>query len=162
MIISMIAALADNGVIGIDNRLPWRIPDDLQYFKAQTLGKPILMGRKTFESFGARPLPGRQNIILTRDPDYSADGITVVHSLDEALSAAAGAEELMVIGGAQLYAQMLERAQRLYLTYVHASIEGDARFPDFDSGQWRQVRREDHQANERNSHDFSFVLLERL
>ncbi len=161
MVVALIAAVADNGVIGIDNRLPWHLPGDLQWFKRQTLGKPIVMGRRTFQSIG-RPLPGRENIVVSRDPDFRAAGCRVVGSLDEALEAASGAPEVMIIGGAELYRQTLPRAQRLYLTRVHANVEGDARFPEVDSSQWREVAREDHGADGRNPYDYSFVILERI
>ncbi len=161
MVVALIAAVADNGVIGIDNRLPWHLPGDLQWFKRQTLGKPIVMGRRTFQSIG-RPLPGRENIVVSRDPDFRATGCQVVGSLDEALEAASGAPEVMIIGGAELYRQTLPRAQRLYLTRVHANVEGDARFPEVDSSQWREVAREDHGADGRNPYDYSFVILERI
>ncbi len=161
MRLSLIAALADNGVIGRDNGLPWRLPADLRHFKALTMGKPILMGRRTCESIG-RPLPGRHNIVLSRDPAFRAEGCTVVRSVDEALAAAAGSDELMVIGGAQLYALLLDRADRLYLTLVHAEVEGDARFPEFDRDAWREIGREDFAADENNEYDYSFVVLERM
>ena len=142
MRLSLIAALADNGVIGQGNRLPWHLPADLVHFKRLTLGKPVLMGRRTYESIG-RPLPGRLNIVLTRDPGFVAEGCVVVHSLDEALKAAAGHAELMVMGGATLYARLFPEVQRLYLTRVHATLEGDVRFPAFDERQWRETSRED-------------------
>ena len=160
--ISLIAALADDGVIGIDNRLPWRLPADLRWFKQQTMGKPIVMGRKTFDSLGRRPLPGRTNIVVTTDPRYRAPGCIVVHSLDEALRATGDADEVMIIGGASLYAQALPRADRLYLTYVHGRFAGDAHFPVFDTTQWREVRREDHPADDKNPWPYSFVILDRL
>ncbi len=160
MKISLIAAMADNGVIGRNNRLPWRLSADLQRFKALTMGKPIVMGRKTWESIG-RPLPGRTNIVVTRDVGYRAEGCVVVHSIDQALEVAAGSDEVMVIGGANLYRQLLDRADRLYLTQVRADVEGDAWFPDFDRAQWREVERESHSRDEKNEYDYAFVTLER-
>ena len=154
-----VVAMAANGVIGRDGGLPWRLPDDLKRFKAITMGKPLLMGRRTFESLG-RPLPGRENVVLTRDKAWSADGVRVVHSLDEALAAAAGAEELMVIGGAEIYALAWPRLDRLELTEVHADVEGDTRLDAFDPGDWRELARERHPADERHALDFSFVTLE--
>ena len=161
MKISLIAAMTDDRVIGIANRLPWKLPADMQWFRRHTLGKPIVMGRKTFESFGAKPLPERRNIVITRDPDYRAEGAAVVHSVDEALQAAGDAEEVMIIGGASFYEQMLPRADRLYLTFVHANLEGDAWFPAFAPADWQEVYREDRPADAKNPHDISFVILER-
>ena len=161
MTVSLIWAMADNRVIGIENRLPWKLPADMRWFRQQTLGKPIVMGRLTFESFGARPLPGRRNLIVSRNPDYRAEGAEVFDSLPAALAAAEDDAEVMVIGGASLYAQALPLADRLYLTLVHAKVEGDAYFPDFDMGEWREVERLDHAADEKNPHPCSFVILER-
>lgn len=155
-----VLALADNGVIGRDNALPWRLPDDLKRFKAITLGKPILMGRKTFESLG-RPLPGRDNIVLTRDRGWSAAGCRVVRSLEEALEAAAGAAELMVIGGAEIYRLAWPRLDRIELTEVHGAVEGDTRLDGFDPTAWRETARELHPADGRHALAFSFVTLER-
>lgn len=159
--ISIIAALAENGVIGRDNRLPWHLPDDLKHFRRLTIGHPVIMGRRNYESLG-RPLPDRLNIVVTRDPGYAAPGCRVAHSLAQAFEAAAGAGEIFVIGGGELYAQTLERADRLYLTCVHARVEGDTRFPDFDPGAWREVERVRHEADDRHPYAFSFVTLERL
>jgi dihydrofolate reductase len=161
MKISLIAAMAQNRVIGRDNQLPWRLSADLQHFKALTLGKPIIMGRKTWESLG-RPLPGRTNIVITRDIGYQAEGCVVVHSVEQALEVAAGSDEVMVIGGANLYRQLLDRADRLYLTLVKADIEGDAWFPEFDPTQWRETERESHSRDNKNEFDYEFVLLERV
>ncbi len=161
MALSLIWAMADNRVIGIENRLPWKLPADMKWFRQNTLGKPIVMGRLTFESFGAKPLPGRRNIIVSRNPNYSADGIEVYSSLEDAVRATAGVEETMIIGGASLYTQALPLAQRLYMTLVHGRIKGDASFPDFDLGQWTQIQRQDFQADEKNNHPYSFVILEK-
>ena len=160
-LISIIAAMTDDRVIGINNSLPWKLPSDMKWFRQHTVGKPILMGRKTFESFGARPLPERRNIVVTRDRNYQAEGAVVVHSIDEALQAAGDAAEIMVIGGASFYAQMLPQAQRMYLTRVHTNVVGDAWFPEFDESQWRQVERIDCEADERNACAHSFIILER-
>jgi len=159
--ISLIAAMTDDRVIGIGNRLPWKLPADMRWFRRHTLGKPIVMGRKTFESFGAKPLPERLNIVITRDPDYRAEGAVVVHDIDAALRAAGEADEVLIIGGASFYEQMLPRADRLYLTFVHADIEGDAWFPEFDPSAWHEIHREDHPADEKNPYPYSFVILER-
>ena len=161
MKISVIVAMADNGVIGNKNRLPWHLPADLKHFKATTMGKPIIMGRKTWESIG-RPLPGRTNIVVTRDPDYVADGCVVVHGIDAALAAAADDDEVMVIGGAEFYRQVLPRASTLYLTLVHDSFEGDAFFPELDGREWRELTREDFEPDADNPHAYSFVELERV
>lgn len=161
MIVSLIAAMAENRVIGIENRLPWKLPADMKWFREHTLGKPIVMGRKTFESFGAKPLPQRTNIVVTSDPDYRAEGAVVVHSIDAALKAADSAPEVMIIGGASFYEQMLPRADRIYLTLVHHNFEGDAWFPEFDHTHWRETRRIEFSADEKNPYDCSFLILER-
>ncbi len=160
-VISLIAAMAENGVIGIDNRLPWKLPADMKWFRENTLGKPIIMGRKTFESFGAKPLPQRPNIVVTTDANYHADGAVVVHSIEEALGKAENASEIMIIGGASFYTQMLPRADRIYLTVVHHNFEGDAWFPEFDRGAWREVRRQEHPVDDRNPYACSFIVMER-
>ncbi len=161
MTVSLIWAMADNRVIGIENRLPWKLPADMQWFRKQTMGKPIVMGRLTFESFGARPLPGRRNLIVSRNPDYRAEGAEVFDSLEAALAATAEDEEVMVIGGASLYTQALPLADRLYMTLVHTEVEGDAHFPDFDRNQWQEMERMDSDADEKNPYPYSFVVLER-
>lgn len=144
--ISLIAAVAANRVIGIDNRLPWRLPADLQHFKRLTLGHPILMGRKTWESLPGR-LPGRPHVVISRDPEYRAEGALVVHSLEEALAACAGDEEVFFIGGENLYRQAMALADRLYLTEIQAEFVGDARFPEFDRDVWRETSRECHESD---------------
>ncbi|MFQ1896386.1 type 3 dihydrofolate reductase [Aeromonas veronii] len=157
MKISMIAAMAHDRVIGKDNQMPWHLPADLAHFKRVTLGKPVLMGRKTFESIG-RPLPGRRNLVISRNTDYQAEGIEVVGSVEAALALLAGSsvEELMVIGGGHLYAEMLPSADCLYLTRIDLAVEGDTRFPAFDDGQWQRVDCESHPADEKNPHPYSF------
>jgi Dihydrofolate reductase len=159
-LISIIVALAENRVIGIENRLPWHLPGDMKWFRRHTLGKPIVMGRKTFESLG-RPLPERHNIVVTGDAAYQAPGATVVHSIAEALRAAGDVPEVMIIGGESFYRQMLPRADRLILTLVHAEVAGDAWFPEFDWDDWREVERGDHPADDKNPYAFSFLILER-
>lgn len=156
--LTLIAAVARNGVIGRGNALPWRLSDDLKRFKALTMGHPIVMGRKTWESLG-RPLPGRRNIVITRDRSYRADGATVVHSVDEALAAAPDADEVFVIGGAEIYALALPRADRLQLTELDANFDGDVRFPEFDRGRWRASFREDHAGVDGLA--YAFVTYER-
>ncbi len=161
MQISIIAAMAENRVIGKENGLPWRLPADLRHFRRLTLGKPVIMGRRTYESLG-KPLPERTNIIVTRNPHYLAAGCTIVHSLEEALGRAAGAAEAMIIGGGSLYTEALPRAHRLYLTQVHQVFPGDVSFPEFDLSQWREVERQDHEPDARNPVAYSFITLERV
>ncbi|WP_323910971.1 type 3 dihydrofolate reductase [Aeromonas veronii] len=162
MKISMIAAMAHDRVIGKDNQMPWHLPADLAHFKRVTLGKPVLMGRKTFESIG-RPLPGRRNLVISRNPDYQAEGIEVVGSVEAALALLAGSsvEALMVIGGGHLYAEMLPSADCLYLTQIDLAVEGDTRFPAFDDGQWQRIACESHPADEKNPHPYSFEIWQR-
>lgn len=166
MRLALIWAMSRNRAIGRNNALPWHLPEDLKYFKRVTMGKPIIMGRKTWESIG-RPLPGRTNIVITRDKDFVADGVKVVHSLAEAMSLAQsiglidGADEVVVIGGAEIYALTLPEADRLYMTQVHAEVEGDAYFPVFDLTQWEELGRDDFSASGPNPFDYSFVVLER-
>ena len=158
--ISIIVAASENGVIGAGGELPWKLSDDLQRFKAVTMGKPIVMGRKTWESIG-RPLPGRQNIVITRQEGYEAAGCEVVASPDDAIGVAGEAGEVMVIGGSEVYDLFLPVADRVYLTRVHASVAGDAFFASLDEGDWQLVSDEPHAADERNQFPFSFRLYER-
>ena len=162
MKVSLIAAVADNGVIGRAGAMPWRLAGDLKHFKAVTLGKPVVMGRRTFQSLG-EPLPGRTNIVITRDDSFSAPGAFIVHSLKGALRAAEeeGAAECMIIGGGEIYALALALADRFYLTEVHASPQGDTRFPEFDRAAWREISRDDKPAAGIGSPAHSFVVLER-
>jgi dihydrofolate reductase len=160
-IVTLVAAVAENGVIGSGNRMPWHLPADLKRFKALTLGKPILMGRKTFEAIG-KPLPGRRNFVLTRAGNLRVPGVEIVHGFDEALAASADAPELMVIGGAEVYRLAMPRAQRMHLTRVHAALVGDTRFPNCDWNEWRKVERSTHPADERNAYAMTFLVLERL
>ncbi len=158
--ISLIAALDRNGVIGDDGRIPWRLPADLKYFKRVTMGKPLIMGRKTYESIG-HPLPGRHNIVLTRQRDYRAPGCTVVHSLEEALAAAGDVEEVMVAGGSSIYRQFLPRADRLYLTFVETTADGETTFPPFDREEWHLVFEEAHPADQQNPFPYRFTIFEK-
>lgn len=162
MVISLIAAVAENGVIGRDNELVWRLPDDFKYFKQTTSGHPILMGRKTFESLG-KPLPNRLNIVITRNADYQPDGVLVVDSLEKAVEEAqkTAIPEVFVIGGAEIYRQALPIADRLYLTEVKAAFEGDARFPAYDKTGWREASRQHHPTDDRHAVAFDFVVWER-
>lgn len=159
-VIALVAAAARNDVIGSDNHLPWHLPADLKHFKQVTIGKPVIMGRKTFESIG-RALPGRANIVITQRPDYTAPGCRVVNTVDQALNAAGDSDEVMIIGGATLYAACLARATRIYLTRIHHEFPGDARFPALDARQWREVDRRDCPADEKNPYAHSFIVLER-
>lgn len=157
--LSLIAAVASNGIIGSDNALPWRLPEDLKRFKALTLGHPVIMGRKTYESIG-RPLPGRRNIIVTRNAVFQAAGCEISDSLDAALATCNGTtDEVFVIGGAQIYAEALPRAQRLYLTEVRREFPGDARFPEFDRDEWNETVREPQLAADGLA--FDFVVYDR-
>lgn len=158
--LSVVVARDRNGVIGRDGDLPWHLPDDLKRFRAITMGKPIVMGRRTHESIG-RPLPGRRNVVLSRRRGYEAAGCEVFPSLDAAL-AALDEPEIMVVGGAALYAEALPRAGRLYLTEVDAEVEGDVRFPVLDERDWQTVGDEAHAADERHAHAFRFRVLERV
>jgi dihydrofolate reductase len=161
MQISLVVAMAENRVIGRENRLPWHLSADLKRFKALTMGKPIIMGRSTWESIG-RPLPGRTNIVVTRDKGYRADGCILTHSLDQALDAAAGHQEAMVVGGADIYRQILPSADRLYLTRVKADVDGDTRFPEIDAHDWREIERIGGKADDDNDYDYEFITLERV
>jgi dihydrofolate reductase len=162
----LVVAMAENGVIGRDNRLLWRIKTDMGRFRRLTMGKPMIMGRKTFQSIG-KPLPGRETIVLTRDEGFSAEGAHVVHTWEEAvakgeeLAVRAGADAVAVAGGAEIYALSLPHVQTLFLTEVHTAPEGDAVFPSFDRSQFREVKREDHSKGPDDEHAFTFIDLER-
>jgi len=158
--VTLIVAVADSGVIGHDNALPWHLPDDLKRFKRLTLGKPVVMGRKTYESIG-KPLPGRQNIVVTRDANYRREGITVVHGVDAALEAAAGQAEIMVIGGAELFRLFLPLASRVHLTHVHGDIVGDVKWLPLDVREWKVVESEQHETDERHVYAMTFEVWEK-
>jgi dihydrofolate reductase len=162
MIISFIVAMGKNKVIGKDNDLPWGegLPADMKHFTELTTGKPVLMGRKTFESIG-KPLPNRTNIIITRDENYKAEDCVVVHSIDEALKAAGNAEEVMIIGGSQIYKEFLPKANRMYLTVVDADFEGDTYFPEYKIEEWKETSYEEHERDAENPYDYTFITLER-
>ena len=163
MKVSLIVAAADNGVIGRRNELPWRLSADLRRFKELTMGHAIIMGRKTYESIG-RPLPGRRMIIITRQPTFAAPSAEVVGSLDDALAAAVqqGEDEAFIIGGAEIFAQAMTRAERLFLTRVHAEVEGDVYFPPLDPKSWRQTAARRHDADANNEYPYSFEVYERV
>lgn len=165
--LSLIAAIGKNGIIGRGNELPWRIKSEMQYFKRTTVGKPIVMGRKSFESLG-KPLLDRTNIIVSRNADYQVEGCVTVASLDEGLATARsvaardGVDEIFIGGGAEIYRQTLPLADRLYLTEVHLAPEGDTSFPAFDRSQWREIKREFHAAQPGESADYTITVLERI
>jgi dihydrofolate reductase len=164
--LAIIVAVAENGVIGKDNTLPWKLSEDMQHFKRITMGKPVVMGRKTYESIG-KPLPGRANIVISRNPQFHAAGVEVARSVDEALVVAGeiavrdGAEEVMVIGGAEIYAAAIPVADKLYITEVHARVDGDAVLCDIDWQFWREASREHRVAKPPNPYEYSFVCYER-
>lgn len=159
--VSLIAAIARNRVIGRDGGLPWHLPADLAHFKRITMGKPVVMGRRTHDEI-RRPLRGRENWVVTRQRGFHSPGFHVATSLDEALAACAEAPEVVVIGGAQLYREALPRVERMYLTWIHTDVEGDVRFPEFDPGEWREIESEEHPADERHAHAFRFATLVRV
>ncbi len=165
--LALVVAVADNRVIGKEGALPWHISSDLKFFRAITMNKPLVMGRKTFDSIG-KPLDGRDNIVITRNKDFSVPGVLVAANLEDALqlahekAAARGADEIAVIGGAQIYGLVLPRADIIYLTEVHASPEGDTCFPTLSEEEWSEISRERHDAGSRDSADFSYVVLERV
>ena len=164
--VAFIVACAENGVIGQAGGLPWHLSGDLKFFKAQTLGKPVVMGRKTYQSIG-KPLPGRPNLVITRDPDFRAEGVEVFRDIEaalagaQALAAESGAEEVMVIGGGEIFEKTLNLARRIYLTVVHARPEGDTLMPELDPEVWQEVRRDPPVSGGEGQPDFSIVVLER-
>ena len=161
MTISLIAAMGKNRVIGNKGKLPWHMPADLKYYQEKTQGKPIIMGRKTFDSMGNKPLPNRVNIIMTHERDYKAEGAIVVHSADEALKAAGNAPEVMVIGGSYIFKEFLPRANRIYLTIIDGDFKGDTFFPEYDVTEWKEISYEEHERDKDNPYDYRFVVLER-
>ena len=162
MKISMIVAMAEDRVIGLDNKMPWHLPADLQHFKKMTLGKPVIMGRKTYDSIG-RPLPGRLNIVVSRDANLTIEGVTCVTCVEQALLAAKDFEEVMIIGGATIYDYFLPVANRLYLTFIDLKTEGDTRFPDYlEQGRWETVTTEHYLVDEKNAYNLEFAILDRV
>ncbi|AUI85219.1 diacylglycerol kinase [Vibrio azureus] len=159
MIISMIAAMADNRIIGKDNQMPWHLPADFAWFKRCTMGKPVIMGRKTYESIG-RPLPGRLNIVISRDASLVIEGVTTVTSIQQALDAAGEVEEAMIIGGGAIYTECLPIADKLYITHIEAQIEGDTQFPDWGKD-FKEAYSEVFQADEKNAYSMRFTILEK-
>lgn len=159
MIISLIAAVSAENVIGYQNQLPWHLPADLAHFKKLTLNKPIVMGRKTFLSIG-KPLPQRRNIILTHDPNFAAAGTEIFHSIPELLAALKDEPEIMIIGGEAIFSQFLPLAQRIYLTQIQQSFPGDTFFPAIDMASWHELSRENYTPDEKNAYNYSFIVLE--
>ena len=159
MIISMIAAMANNRVIGKDNQMPWHLPADFAWFKRSTMGKPVVMGRKTYDSIG-RPLPGRLNVVISRDANLEIEGVTTVTSIEKALELVSDVEEVMIIGGGSIYESCLPKADKLYLTYIDFDVDGDTQFPDWGEG-WKQSFSDTYLADEKNKHNMEFVILER-
>ncbi|WP_235585225.1 type 3 dihydrofolate reductase [Thiomicrospira sp. XS5] len=160
--ISLIAAMDRNLAIGADNQMPWHLPDDLKFFKANTLDKPVIMGRKTFESIGSKPLPKRRNLVISRRTDFAAPGAEVFDSLETAVRSCSDAAEIIIMGGGELYRQMLPYANKLYVTLVDAEVSGDTHFPQWSAQEWREVSREKHPQDERHAFAFEFVVLERI
>ena len=160
-LVSIVVAADERGGIGRRGTLPWHLPEDLKRFKALTMGKPIVMGRRTWDSIG-RPLPGRRSLVVSRQPGFGRDGIEAYATLEAALQAAADAPETCVIGGAEIYRQALPYAQIVHLTRVHAVVEADTFFPALDPAGWEEIAREDHAADERHAHDYSFLTLRRV
>ncbi|MCU8155305.1 type 3 dihydrofolate reductase [Vibrio vulnificus] len=161
MIISMIAAMAKQRIIGKDNQMPWHLPADFAWFKRCTMGKPVVMGRKTYDSIG-RPLPGRLNIVISRDESLVIEGVTMANSIAHALALAGDADEVMIIGGGSIYAECLPKADKLYLTFIDATIDGDTQFPDWgEQWCWCESHREHYSADEKNRYAMDFVILER-
>lgn len=160
MLVSIVVIAAENDAIGKDNQLLCRLPDDLKHFKAVTMGKPVVMGRKTYESVG-KPLPGRLNIVMTRQNNLTIPGCVVVDTMESAMQAAGDAPEICMIGGAELYCQALPLTHRIYLTRIHASLEGDVFFPHLSMSEWRETHREAHAADDRHAYPFTFITLER-
>lgn len=164
--IAFVVAVAENGVIGKDGDLPWHLPSDLKFFRAVTMNKPVVMGRKTYDSIG-KPLDGRDNIVVSRNPDFRPDGVLVARTIEDALNIARtaaharGADEISIIGGEEIFKVMLPQADVIYLTEVYARAEGDAYFPEIDDADWREISRERHEAGPNDSADYSFVVLER-
>lgn len=162
MIISMIAAMANNRVIGKDNDMPWHLPADLKHFKAVTMGKPVIMGRRTYESIG-RLLPGRNNIIITRNPDYCVEGALMADTPAKALELAGNVEEVMIIGGGKIYSDFLPRAERLYLTHIDLDVDGDTQFPDYEaSATWKVLETNTFGPDEFNQYHYRFVIYSKL
>ena len=161
MIISLVAAASDNNVIGINNTLPWKMPADMKFFKNLTMGHTVIMGRKTFESIDNRPLPGRKNVVITRNKNFSSPGCTVLDSLDEVFKAFSNEKEVFIIGGSEIFNLAMPKANRVYLTRIHSTFAGDSYFPELTDKEWVEASRLDHQADEKNPFPYSFIVLDR-
>jgi len=160
MKISLIAAMANNRIIGRDNKMPWHLPADLKHFKQVTMGKPVIMGRKTFESIG-KPLPGRQNIIITRQSGLALNGCDIVHSIEDAIALVKNIDEVMIIGGGTIYESMIDKADRLYITLIELEADGDTQFPAWNEDEWSIIDEEPHLADDKNPYNYRFITLER-
>lgn len=160
-LITMIAAMDKNRVIGSDNQMPWHLPDDLKFFKAKTSGKPVIMGRRTFESIGSRPLPNRRNLVITRDVSYRVEGAEIFDSIERAIGSCSASEEIIIMGGGQLYQQMMPLADKLYITLVDAEVEGDTLFPQWNLDEWIETGRNTHSKDAKHAFAFDFVTLVR-
>lgn len=163
MIISIIVAIGNNNVIGVKNSLPWKMPADLEYFKKNTLGKIVVMGQKTFQSIGSKPLPKRKHIILTDDKSFTApENCMIALSIEELFEKTKGEEEIMICGGASIYRQFLPLANRLYLTFIHSDFEGDSFFPEIDFTKFKLIKKEEHDKDEKNPYPYTFTIYERI
>ena len=162
MRVSAVVAASENGVIGREGGLPWHVSSDLKLFKEITLGKPVIMGRRTWESLPRKPLPGRRNIVITRQADFVAEGAELVHSVDEALAVCAGEADVSIIGGGQVYAEAMSRTDRIYLTRIHLEVDGDTFLPDLNEDEWREVERREFARGERDDADFTLIVLDRV
>jgi dihydrofolate reductase len=162
MRVSAVVAASDNNVIGKDGGLPWHVSSDLKLFKKITMGKPVIMGRRTWESLPKQPLPGRRNIVITRNPSYAAEGADVAGSIHEALAMCEGEPEVSIIGGGQVYAQAMDRTDRIYLTRIHLTVDGDTFLPELPESEWQEVERREFQKGERDDAAFTLVVLDRV
>lgn len=162
MQVCAVVAASENGVIGREGGLPWHVSSDLKLFKEITLGKPVIMGRRTWESLPRKPLPGRRNIVITRQADFVAEGAELVHSVDEALAVCAGEADVSIIGGGQVYAEAMSRTDRIYLTRIHLEVDGDTFLPDLNEDEWREVERREFARGERDDADFTLIVLDRV
>lgn len=162
MRVSAVVAASDNNVIGKDGGLPWHVSSDLKLFKEITMGKPVIMGRRTWESLPKQPLPGRRNIVITRNPDYAAEGADVAGSIHEALAMCEGEPEVSIIGGGQVYEQAMDRTDRIYLTRIHLTVDGDTFLPELPENEWQQVERREFEKGERDDAAFTLVVLDRV
>jgi dihydrofolate reductase len=162
MRVSAVVAASENNVIGKDGGLPWHVSSDLKLFKQITMGKPVIMGRRTWESLPRKPLPGRRNIVITRNRDYEAEGAEIVGSVDEALAACQGEDEVSIIGGGQVYERAMDRTDRIYLTRIHLKVDGDTFLPDLPESEWQEVSRSEHPKGERDDAAFTLIVLDRV